>query len=459
METALILLTMFLSVLYSVLITSTCIVFLHCFYDPGFGWSVKKAIYLAICYFTSTVLDTGLMMLLTSNSSSDMLALLIPEVITILTFIAELWIIFYDFKGKRLRGIFRYLWVSFIILLCTTLIDSIGTTYLFPEMDIYALDMYYGPMLIISGLYLLIFGSVFLYLYFRIYKKNIFLRFQRREKIFAIVYSILFLSFYVVIEYYGPTSNIALVGLGITFVMAAILVPVFFYYLQISGHYQDRSKYQEAHLQAELIHFQEYRQRQEETSQFRHDIRNNLLCVNDLLQQGKPDEASEYLKDLLHAVERLSKKYVTGDDLLDSIVGVKAQVMEQHGIHFDLDGVLAGGLPWKSMDICNVFANALDNAMEACQRVTPEKRRISMRIRSTPQFWFVTIENPVEKAVDTSALFQRNGGYTSKSDAAQHGIGTYNMKCTVESYGAMLKADCTDELFRLEIMIDKSSPA
>ena len=81
-----------------------------------------------------------------------------------------------------------------------------------------------------------------------------------------------------------------------------------------------------------------------------------------------------------------------------------------------------------------------------------------MTIRSTPLFWFVTIENPVFERVDTSKLFQKNGGYTSKADASQHGIGTYNMKNTVESYGAMINAECTEESFRLEIMIGKSNP-
>ena len=111
------------------------------------------------------------------------------------------------------------------------------------------------------------------------------------------------------------------------------------------------------------------------------------------------------------------------------------------------------------MDICNVFANALDNAIEACQKVEPERRQISMSIKSTSQFWFITIENPVAEAVDTSKLFLKNGGYTSKANADKHGIGTYNMKYTVESYGAMLKAECNDETFKLEILIDKSSPA
>ena len=79
-----------------------------------------------------------------------------------------------------------------------------------------------------------------------------------------------------------------------------------------------------------------------------------------------------------------------------------------------------------------------------------------MQICSTAQYWFITILNPVKEAVDTGRLFKKNG-YTSKIDQVRHGIGTYNMKYTVESNSAMLKAESTDEIFKLEIVIDKSS--
>lgn len=155
--------------------------------------------------------------------------------------------------------------------------------------------------------------------------------------------------------------------------------------------------------------------------------------------------------------ERLSAKYVTGDEMLDCIVSAKAGSMEQRGIKFRLDGVLAGGLGWKPMDICSVFANALDNAAEACMQLPEEMREIEMKIKSTPQFWFVRIENPVKEPVNVGLLFQEKGGYTTKQNAGKHGIGTYNMKHTVESNGGMLQAECTNLRFILEIMIDKTA--
>lgn len=416
------------------------VLFLRCFYDPGFQWSRKKAVLLL-----GHCLAYGITSVFPSNLASFL-------------WVTEILIVIYDYKGKLLRGVFRFCWVMLIIYHSTSAVSEIGRTYLFP-VELMGFDEANSILdIAVSILQCMIFGFVFFYLYYNVHKKNMFLRFEKKEKLFATAYVILSLALSLLIHAYGKKSDEILVVLGITFVFTAVLIPVFFYYLQISRYYQQRAKFQEQHILAELAHFQQYQQMQEKTSRFRHDIRNNFLCLNDMLRQGKTNEAAEYLQDLMGIVENLSPKYVTGDALLDSILNVKKQTMEEHGIRFELDGVLAGGLPWKPMDICNVFANALDNAIEASQKVIPERRNIAMTIRSTPLFWFVTIENPVFERVDTSKLFQKNGGYTSKADASQHGIGTYNMKNTVESYGAMINAECTEESFRLEIMIGKSNP-
>lgn len=476
MNIALEILSITLSTASTFFITAVCIMFLRCFYDSGFQWNKKKVILLSVYYLIYTVLTVLLYTLVMSDDMvafmteenienimpdeillPDAVLLIVVSVVSLLPAVAEFVLVLYDYQGKKWRGFLRYFWVSGVIGICTSMVDDTGSRFLFSDYDFYAMEVSYTQQFVTYALYILFFGTIFFYLYYHVYKKGIVLHFRRRDKIFAISYSVICLIVSETVNYFGKDSEISRTILGGAFVITAMLIPVFFYYLQISGHYQERTRYQEVYMQSELAHFQQYRQNQAETARFRHDIKNNLLCISDLLQQGKTSEATEYLENMLDVVGNLSQKYVTGDEILDSIVAVKAQIMEQSGIPFQFDGVLAGGLSWKPVDICSVFANALDNAIEACQKVAPENRCISMRIKSTPQFWFVTVENPVAEAVDVSRLFQKNGGYTSKSDAEHHGIGTYNMKHTVESYGAMLKAEYQDQTFILEIMIDKSS--
>ena len=154
-------------------------------------------------------------------------------------------------------------------------------------------------------------------------------------------------------------------------------------------------------------------------------------------------------------MQALSPRFVTGDEMLDCIVSMKAEMMEELGIAFTLDGVADGGLGMKPMDVCAVFANALDNAIEAARAVDPSmKPSVSMQLRRTPQFFVIKITNSAKGKIDVEKLFAMEG-YTTKGDAQAHGFGLQNIHQHVEVYDGMIKAESTEDTFALSIMIPK----
>lgn len=446
MESVLWMLDLILSETTSCFTFAATLVFLHCFYDPGFQWHKKKAIWLLVVSVTVTAA-------LIVDSFHRLHNVLFYSIVAIEP-ISRFILVIYDYKGKRSKGLLRYLGMAFIIGFCMGLITDNGSQYLFRNYDSDNLFLSLSqsiPVYILCGLF---FSGVYFYLYNKVYKPGITFPWTKRERTFVIGYLLACLLYALIIEIFGKQSHPAYVLMGLAYVLLMILVPLFFYYLLISRHFQKQTRVQEAYIQAELAHFRQYKQTQEETARFRHDTRNNLLCLNDLLGTGKVQEATEYLQSLLQVTETLRAKYVSGDEILDSILAVKADVMEQNEIRFHFDGVLAGGLGWNAVDVCGVFANALDNAIEASMRLPPLYRKITLEIKSTAQFRMIRLSNYVLENVDTEKLFQQLGGYTTKTEGL-HGIGTYNMKRTVESYGGMIHARCADNLFTLEIMIDK----
>ncbi len=424
--------------------TAALIVFLHCFHDTRFIWNRKKAVILGVL-----TLAEALVNIIWADN-------LIPALLMLFAYCI---IPVYDYEGKKIRAFLRFVRWFFLSGMSIGFAGMVGMYFMFSDYDLESTETTSVEILVQGITLTLFFGFVFHYLRNRLYKENLFIPCGVREKIFSTIYMIFSFILCMVIIISGRDGRATFMIMACTIMLFSVGLPLFVYSARISDYYRERTRYQETYLQAELAHFQQYKQAQEETRRFRHDIRNNLLCMNEMLRSGKTEEAAEYLQNLLDTADTLSAKYVSGDEILDCILSAKAEVMLQKGISFQLDGVLAGGLPWKPIDICSVFANALDNAIEACASLPPERRFITMKLKATPQFWFVRIENPVIKNVDVSRLFQLKGGYTSKSNSGQHGIGTYNMKHTVESYGGILKAECSSQQFVLEIMIDKSSAA
>ncbi len=442
MEQSLGILSILFGITSSFYTTAALIVFLHCFHDTGFIWNRKKAVILAILTLLEAVVN-----IIWDDS-------LVPAMLLL---IAYCIIPVYDYQGKKIRAFLRFCRWFFLSGLSIGFAGMVGMYFVFPDYDLESTETTTVEILVHGITLTLFFGFIFHYLRHRLCKENIFIPCGMREKIFSVVYMICSFILCTVVIISGKDGRATLVIMACCIVLFFVGLPIFVYSARISDYYRERTHYQETYLQAELAHFQQYKQAQEETRRFRHDIRNNLLCMNEMLRSGRTEEAADYLQNLLDTADTLSARYVSGDEILDCILSAKAGVMAQKDILFRLDGVLAGGLPWKPIDVCSVFANALDNAIEACEQLPPEQRMISMKLKATPQFWFVRIENTVAKEVDVSRLFHEKGGYTSKSNSGRHGIGTYNMKHTVESYGGIVKAECRDHQFMLELIIDKSS--
>jgi sensor histidine kinase regulating citrate/malate metabolism len=156
---------------------------------------------------------------------------------------------------------------------------------------------------------------------------------------------------------------------------------------------------------------------------------------------------------MLGEVSALSPKYVSGDEMLDIIISMKADRMDELNIKFTLDGVADGGLQIKPMDMCSIFANALDNAIEAASKC--EEPFVSFSIKRTDKFFVIKIINSADKKTDIGKLLSTSG-YTSKSDKDHHGFGLMNVRRAVEDYNGILKAESDEKSFTLSILMPRA---
>ncbi len=178
-----------------------------------------------------------------------------------------------------------------------------------------------------------------------------------------------------------------------------------------------------------------------------------------MLKDGKTDDAKDHLDELLGAVKEMSPKYITGDEMLDCIVGMKASSMDEKGIDFEIDGVIDGGLDMKPVDVCNIFANAFDNAIEACEKLPETNNRwVKLLVKKTDNFLDIVLTNSTlskKNGIPADQLFEGVGRKTSKKDKNLHGFGTQNMMSSLEKYEGMLKANEEDNVFTLSILIPR----
>ena len=319
---------------------------------------------------------------------------------------------------------------------------------------------------------------ILLLLYFGYYKKSRFYVIGIKSRIFFVIWLFVFYIF-PAIPVYGTDDAMKFRLLsyifGVLIPVVGVIAPSLLIMTAAEKSLKEKNEYQETYLNAELEYIEQYKRTQTETRAFRHDIINNLSLTNMMLDEGRTQEAGEHLKSLLGNVRALSPSIITGDEMLDCIVAMKADKMKEMGIAFSTDGVVDGGLHMKPMDVCSIFANALDNAIEACSHLLPEAKEdgsedaateesaatennphVDMKIKRTEKFFVINIANSAKGKVDVEKLLATEG-YTSKKDTEHHGFGLRNIRRTVEEYDGLLKAESKDDEFSLAIMIPRKT--
>ncbi len=101
-------------------------------------------------------------------------------------------------------------------------------------------------------------------------------------------------------------------------------------------------------------------------------------------------------------------------------------------------------------DICTIFGNALDNALESTVQVPdPEKRMIHLSVSAKKQFLAIQVQNYCEQPVK----FVNGAPATSKKDTAMHGFGTKSIAFTAEKYGGNVSYSLEQKFFNVNILI------
>lgn len=80
----------------------------------------------------------------------------------------------------------------------------------------------------------------------------------------------------------------------------------------------------------------------------------------------------------------------------------------------------------EAVDIYTIFANALDNAIEALADAGVEKKWMKLELSHQGNIIFLRFVNPVETIPVT--------GKTAKADKINHGFGLKNIRLAVEKY-------------------------
>ncbi|MCC0637971.1 sensor histidine kinase [Clostridioides sp. ES-S-0001-02] len=193
---------------------------------------------------------------------------------------------------------------------------------------------------------------------------------------------------------------------------------------------------QQIHSQKNYI--EEAKSRLSQTMSFRHDFNNHLAIVNGLLKKGEILKAQEYLNKLEKITSDLSFSCNTGNVVIDALFNNKLSIAKQLGIQVDCDVIIPSNTSINDVDLCIVFANAIDNAIKACKFVDKRNRYLKLSTKLDGGFFMIEIRNSYNAA----------NNYTSGS-----GIGISNIREVAKKYQGAISIENTSDYFQINILL------
>lgn len=198
----------------------------------------------------------------------------------------------------------------------------------------------------------------------------------------------------------------------------------------------------------EYSYYMKIENNQEKVKKLYHDMKNHMICINNLSDSV---ELEEYIANINIEIRGMDNFFNTGNKIIDIIMSEKKAICIEKHIKFEsfLD---FSKLHFIDMaDICIIFSNALDNAIQACDKINDLSilKYISIKVTYVNNFCVINIEN--SKA--NNIVKKNNVIVTDKKDKFMHGIGIKNIKNTIKKYDGDVGINFTDNKFILTMMI------
>ena len=178
-----------------------------------------------------------------------------------------------------------------------------------------------------------------------------------------------------------------------------------------------------------------------------HDLKHQINMLRKLDDREQRDAFLDRMEVDIKSYELQNK---TGNIVLDTLLTSKSLYCNNHGITMTVvaDGKLLDFMD--SMDICSIFGNALDNAIESAIKVEEkEKRLIHLTVSKVKSFIMIRIRNYYAGGVN----YHEGDLVTTKKDKRFHGYGIKSIKHTATRYDGVVSINTENNWFELKIII------
>ena len=265
----------------------------------------------------------------------------------------------------------------------------------------------------------------------------------------GIMFLTVLVHFIAIIIYYSDMSvldNVHNQFIQMFFQLLLYIILVFNYFNALRTRKLMESQQTLKNLETEMKHNYSYYtladEKFTEISKLRHDILNQIQTVQYILGTEKNErEARQIMKRIEEQLAETKTVQFCQNPIINSVLTLKMNTIKASGIETDIVLNDCESLPFDNYDICSLFANLFDNAIEACQKLEDGKKRlITIRSGIKNDFFVLKITN------SCNFISEVKNGKMPKSDknSDEHGFGTKILESITKKYKGIFTMNYND---------------
>lgn len=363
--------------------------------------------------------------------------------VTLLANYGLIFLISLNYKAGMLK---RALSSLYIILFCgvSEIIISACTGYF--QYSIFTEGSYSNSLGVIAGRLSTYMGALLLYNF-----KSV----RRNQKIKE---SVWFASVFIPVitfvlhMFIAQSEDITQVEVIIAAVLIYLLNIIAFYlYDSLAANYMKLSEAAVLEKEREL-YYNQCTMMQNSTNElraFRHDLKNQLIGVSELMGTENYEEAKKLVGELSGRLNARMLFSATGNIPMDSIINYKLQNAENEQIRVETEIAVPAELGMDISECITIFGNLLDNALYALRKVDEAERFLKLKVVFDKGRLMIQCANPYV----TEVQYENGKIISTKKDQNEHGFGLKNIETVVEKFNGCVDVCHTDGVFVVDILL------
>ena len=182
-----------------------------------------------------------------------------------------------------------------------------------------------------------------------------------------------------------------------------------------------------------------------------HEFKNQILCIESLLNDHEYDEAIRYVCNISNTFIGEKNVINTNHVIINAILNTKYQEAISKNIVFVFKVNDLSKIVIKDEDLVVILANLLNNAIEACEKCE-EKKIIKFKFMIEDEFIVLSVKNTYNQPI----IYNDNEIITSKKvELEAHGVGIKNIIRIIEKYNGEYVIQNDEREFYFSLIIPK----